>query len=150
MATNLLFGKFPQNLGGGDAGGDAPMDLLSDTLKQTLHTATWTPAQTTNEVKADATNELTTANGYTALGATLASKTYAASSLVTTFDAADVTWTITAGGITFRHAPQWDDTVATPTDPLILNIDTGGNQTISGIDLVLQYNASGIFAFTVA
>jgi hypothetical protein len=126
------------------------MDLLSDNLRVTLHTSTWTPAQTTNEVKADATNELTTANGYTALGQLLASKTYAASSLVTTFDAADVTWTITAGGITFRHAPIWDDTVTTPTDPLILNIDTGGNQTIIGIDLVLQFAGSGIFAFTVS
>lgn len=150
MATNLLFSRFPNNLGGSDTAGEGPMDILSDILKQTLHTATWTPSQTANEVKADATNELATANGYTALGATLASKTYATSSLTTTFDAADVTWTITAGGITFRHAPIWDDTPTSPADPLICNIDTGGNQTIAGIDLVLQYNASGIFAFAVA
>lgn len=149
MATNLLFGKFPQNLGGGDASGDGPMDILSDTLKQTLHTSTWSPNQATNEVKADATNELGTANGYTALGYTLLSKTYVASSLVTTMDAADTTWTL-SGAITFRHAPIWDDSVGTPADPLILNIDTGGDQTLNSIPLAFQFNASGIFAFTVA
>lgn len=150
MATNLLFAKFPLNLGGSDTAGEGPMDLLSDALKLMLSTATDAPVQATDEVKADITSELTTANGYTAGGATLASKTYATSSLVTTFDAADVTWTITAGGVTFRYAPLYDDTPTSPADPLILAIDTGGNQTISGIDLVMQFNASGIFAFTVA
>lgn len=147
--TNLLFGRFPQNLGGGDASGDGPMDLLSDTLKQTLHTSTWTPNQSTNETKSDATNELSTANGYTAGGVTLASKTYVASSLVTTFDAADTSWTLT-GAITFRHAPIWDDTPTAPADPLILNVDTGGDQTLNGVPLAFQWNASGIFTFTVS
>lgn len=151
MATNLLFAKFPQNMGGSDTAGESPMDLLSDTLRITLHTSTWTPSQSANEVKADATNELSTANGYTALGITLSNKTYSTSSLVTTFDnTVDPTWSITSGGITFRHAPIWDDTVTSPADPLILNIDTGGNQTIAGIDLVFQFNASGIFTFTVS
>ena len=147
--TNLLFGKFPQNLGGGDVSGDGPMDLLSDTIKQTLHTSTWSPNQSTNETKSDATNELSTANGYTAGGNTLGSKTYAASALVTTFDAADSQWTL-SGAITFRHAPIWDDTPTAPADPLILNIDTGGDQTINGATLAFQFNASGIFTFTVA
>lgn len=143
-----LFGKFPENLGGGNNSGDGPMDLLSDSLKLTLHTSTYTPAQTTNEVKADATNELTTAGGYTALGQALASKTYVASSLVTTFDAADVTWTATT--ITHRYGVVWDDTVATPTDPLIMYVDNGGDITTASTDLVYQWNASGLFTLTVS
>lgn len=149
MATNLLFGKFPENLGGGNAGGDGPMDLLSDTIKQSLHTSTWSPNQSTNETKTDATNELSTANGYTAGGYTLLSKTYAASSLVTTFDAADPSWTL-SGAITFRHGPVWDDTPTSPADPLILNVDTGGDQTLNAIPLAMQLNASGLFTLTVA
>ena len=143
-----LYAKFPLNLGGGDASGDGPMDLLSDTIKATLHTATYTPNQSTNEVKADATNELTTAGGYTAGGVTLGSKTYSSSSLVTTFDAADLAWS--ALSVTFRYIVLWDDTPTTPADPLISYVDTGGDQTLSGTDLAVVWNASGIFTFTVS
>lgn len=146
MATNVLFGKFPQNLGGGDASGDGPMDLLSDTIKLTLHTTTYAPNQSTNEVKADATNELGTGGGYTALGQALASKTYVATSLVTAFDAADVTWTGFTG--TFRYGVIWDDTPTTPTDPLIALIDNT-SQTITAMDLVFAWNAGGIFTISV-
>jgi hypothetical protein len=148
--TAKLFGKFPENLGGGNVGSDGPMDLLTDSIKVTLHTSTWTPNQSTNEVKADATNELSTANGYTALGQALASKTYAATALVTMLDAADVTWNLT-GAITFRHLACWDDTQTAPADPLILYNDTGGDQTINGVDLVWQWHATnGLFQITVA
>jgi hypothetical protein len=143
-----LFAQFPHNMGGGDATGDGPMDLLSDSIRQTLHTSTWTPNQTTNEVKADATNELTTAGGYTALGQALASKTFVASALVTTFDAADVTWAATS--ITHRYSPLWDDTVTTPADPLIMYVDNGADVTTASTDLVYQWNASGLFTITVA
>jgi hypothetical protein len=146
--TNVLYAQFPQNLGGGNAAGDGPMDLLSDTIKATIHTATYTPNQATNEVKADATNELTTAGGYTALGVTLGSKTYAASSLVTTFDAADLSWPAFTN--TFRYIVLWDDTPTVPADPLMALVDTGGTQTLSGTDLSVPWNAAGIWSFTVA
>ena len=143
-----LFAKFPMNAAGGDASGDGPMDLLSDTIKATLHTSTYTPNQSANETKSDATNELSTAGGYTAGGVTLGSKTYASSSLVTTFDAADLSWS--ALSVTFREIVIWDDTPTTPADPLISYVDTGGDQTLSGADLAVVWNASGIFTFTVA
>jgi hypothetical protein len=133
---------------GGDASGDGPMDLLSDTLKLTLHTATYTPNQSTNETKTDATNELSTAGGYTAGGQSLASKTHAQSSLVTTFDAADVTWSATT--ITHRIGVIWDDTPTTPADPLISWVDNGGDVTTAATDLVYQWNASGIWTISVA
>ena len=147
-ASSKLYAKGPMNMAGGDASGDGPMDLLSDSLKLTLHTSTYSPNQSTNETKTDATNELSTAGGYTALGQALASKTYASSSLVTTFDAADVTWSATS--ITHRYAVLWDDTPTTPADPLILYIDNGGDVTTSSTDLVYQFNASGLFTFTVS
>lgn len=147
MATNVLFAKFPLNMAGGDAAGDGPMDLLSDTVKLTLHTTTYAPNQTTNEVKADATNELGTGGGYTALGQALASKTYASAALVTTFDAADVTWTAFTN--TFRYGVIWDDTPTTPADPLIALIDNT-SQTITAMDLVFAWAAGGIFTITVS
>lgn len=146
--TAKLFAKFPMNAAGGDASGDGPMDLLSDVIKATLHTSTYTPNQSTNETKTDATNELATAGGYTALGVTLASKTYASSSLVTTFDAADLAWS--ALSVTFQYIVLWDDTPTVPADPLISYVDTGGAQTLAGTDLAVVWNASGIFTFTVA
>ena len=146
--TAKVYAKGPLNMAGGDAAGDGPMDLLSDTIKLTLHTATYTPNQSTNEVKADATNELTTAGGYTALGQALASKTYASSSLVTTFDAADVTWTATT--ITHRIGVVWDDTPTTPADPLIMWVDNGADVVTASTDLVYQWAGTGLFTVTVA
>ncbi len=147
--TAKLFAKAPANFLGGEASGDGPMDLLSDSVKLTLHTNVDPPTQSTDEVKADITDELTTAGGYTAGGQALASKTVAVSSLVTSFDAADVTWTATT--ITHRKGVIWDDTVATPTDPLICYIDNGADITTASTDLVYQWNsAPAIFQLTVA
>jgi len=146
--TAKVFAKGPLNMAGGDAAGDGPMDLLSDSIKLTLHTATYTPNQSTNETKTDATNELTTAGGYTALGQALASKTFASSSLVTTFDAADVTWTATT--ITHRIGVVWDDTPTTPADPLIMWVDNGADVTTASTDLVYQWAGTGLFTLTVA
>ena len=147
MATNALYGKFPQNLGGGDVAGDGPMDLLSDDVRLTLHTTTYTPNMSTHETKTDLTNELSTGGGYTALGQALASKTYAATALVTAFDAADVTWPAFTG--TFRYGGIWDNTPTAPADPLIALIDNT-SQTITAMDLVFQWAAGGIFTITVS
>lgn len=146
--TSKMYASSVLNMAGGSTAANGPMDLLSDTLKLTLHTSTYTPSQTADTTKTNATNELSTANGYTALGATLASKTYSTSSLVTTFDAADVTWAGTS--ITFRHAVLWDDTPTSPADPLILYVDGGADTTTASADLTIQWNASGIFTITVS
>jgi hypothetical protein len=146
--TAKLYAKGPMNGMGGDASGDGPMDLLSDTIKLTLHTSTYTIAQSTDELKSQATNELTTAGGYTALGQALGTKLFSSASLVVTFDAADVTWTSTS--ITHRIGVVWDDTPTTPLDPLIMYVDNGGDITTSSTDLVYQWNISGLFTITVA
>lgn len=148
MATAELYGQFPLNLGGGDSAGEGSMDLLSDSLQLSLHTSTHTPSQTADALFADVDNEVSNGNGYTTGGATLSGKTYTTSSLVTTLDASDVTWsTLTK---THRYGILWDTTPTSPADPLIGLIDTGGDQTNTGTDLTYQWNASGILTFTVA
>lgn len=146
--SSKLYASFPLELGGSGASGGAPMDLLSDTIKITLHTSTHTPSQTLDLLFGDVDNEVSNGSGYTTGGATLGSKTYAVSSLTTTFDAADTTWTTLTK--THRYGIIWDDTPSTPADPLIGYVDTGGDQTNNATDLTYQWNASGIFAFAVA
>lgn len=154
MATFQVYGKFGANMLGGEASGDAgQMDLLSDTLKMTLHTATYSPNIDTNEAFADATNELGTANGYTANGVTLTTKTltYNATGNVTTFVCDDVSWTASGGSLVFQYAVLHDDTVSTgpPVKPLIGYIDCGAQTITTGNTFTLDVTASGLFTVTV-
>lgn len=123
------------------------------TFKLTLHSSTYTFAATHN-VYADLTNELSTANGYTSGGATLASITFNRSSNVTTFDAADVVWTASGGSIVARRAVlRAVGTFNSLVDPLVCSIllDTtpADVTTTTGNTLTIQWNASGIFTSTV-
>src|SRR5665647_2335634 len=79
-------------------------DLLNpaNTFKLTLHTNTWVPANSTNEVFADVTNELATANGYTAGGIALTSVALTQTAGVVKFTAAASVWTASGGSI-----PVW-------------------------------------------
>lgn len=153
MSTLQLYGKLGANAFGGESSGDAAqMDYLSDTFKLTLHTSTYTPAIDTDEVKADATNELSTANGYTAGGYTLGTKTvsYNATGNVTTLDCADVTVTASGGSLVFRYGVVWDDTPTSPADPLFGYIDLGAQTITDGNSLVIATAASGLATATVA
>ncbi len=150
MATLQLYGKFAANVLGGEAEADAlGIDFLTDTIKLSLHTATYAPNIDTHEVFADATNELATANGYTAGGYTVATKTvvYAAAGNVTTMDFADVTVTATGAGLTFQYAVVWKDGTV---DPLIGYIDLGAQSIGAGNSLIIATGASGAFTGTVS
>jgi hypothetical protein len=161
MSTLQLVGKFSANVLGGEASGDVGMmDYLTDVIKCTLHTTTWVPNVDTNEAFADATNELGTANGYTANGITIAGKTvvYTAAGGITTFDMDDttVTWTASGAGLVFRWAVFHDDTVTVgpPIKPLLGYIDcdpgAAGNITIgAGNTFGITTGASGLFTGTV-
>lgn len=154
MATLQLYGKFGANVHGGEAGGDVAMDFLSDTIKATLHTTTYVPNVDTDEALANATNELTTANGYTAGGVTLGTKTtvYTAVGGITTFDCADFGWTAAGGSLVFRYVVIWDDTTTAPVDALIGYIDHGGtgNFTLTdGNTITFQTGANGLYQATV-
>ena len=152
MAVVQLYGKFGANVLGGEASGDFPMDLLSDTIKATLHTTTYVPNIDTDEVKADATNELSTAFGYTAGGVTLGTKTvtYNATGNVTTFTAADFGWTASGGSLVFRYVVLWDDTITTPADPLIGYIDCGAQTIVDTQVFTVDIQAAGLLTGTVS
>ena len=134
-----------------DKANNKEIDLLSDTIKVALVTSSYTPNQDTHDYFSDITNEVS-GTGYTAGGATLASKTYTSNTTtnVWTFDAADVTWS-SATITNARYAIIYDATPGTAaTNPLIAYIDFGSDKSSSGGDFVIQWNANGIFTDTVA
>jgi len=151
-----LYGKFAANILGGEASGDVGMsDYLTNAIRVTLHTSTYVPNIDTNEAFADATNELGTANGYTANGIAIAGKTvvYNATGNITTFDMDDttVTWTAVTADLVFRYCVFHDDTVAVgpPIKPLYGYIDAGAQTITPGNTFTITTGASGLFTATV-
>lgn len=125
------------------------VDFDSDTIKVMLTTSSYTPNQDTHAYKSDVTNEVT-GTGYTAGGATLASKTltYDAASNVIVLDAADVTWA--SSTVTARYAVIYDDTPATDaTKPLLGYVDFGSDQSSTNGNFTITWDATGIFRITV-
>lgn len=126
-------------------------DFVNDTLKVTLHTG-YTPNIDTHQVWADVSaTEYGTANGYTAGGKTLASKTVTQDNTNdrAAFDAADVTWTALGplSPATPSHAIFWNDTPTSPADPLIAYWVLGTTATNGG-DYTLQWGANGLILLT--
>lgn len=79
-------------------------DLLNpaNTFKLALVASTWAPANGTDEVFADVTGELTTANGYTAGGLALSGVTLQQVAGVVKFTSSPAVWTAAGGSI-----PAW-------------------------------------------
>lgn len=116
------------------------VDWVGDTIKVTLHTSTYTPNQDTHDFKDDLTNELPTAGGYTAGGATLSGKsvTYTSGTNTVALLAADTTWTTAT--FTCRYAVVWKDTGTASTSPLLGYVDFGADQSPAGVDFVLNWH----------
>jgi len=134
--------------------GQAPVKMLNkeidydtDTIKVMLCTSAYTPAQATHAYKSSVTNEVT-GTGYTAGGATLASKTISSTSEVTTLDAADVTWS--SSTITARYAVVYDSTGTDSTSALICYVDFGADVVSSGGNFVITWDAAGIVTITAS
>lgn len=126
------------------------IDLLDDTIKVALTTNAYTPNQDTHDYFNDVTNELSTANGYTAGGDTLASDTFTSTLNVATYDANNTVWTSSGAGFTARRAVTYDSTPGSAaTNPLLWWMDFGQDETASGGGtFTLNYNASGISTIT--
>ncbi len=96
---------------------------LTSNFKITLHTSAWVPVLATNEIYADATGELATANGYTAGGTALAGVTIGQTGGVTKFTAAaaQVLWTASGGSIpAWRYMLiRYAGTLSGKVDPII-------------------------------
>ncbi len=149
MSTLQLYRFFALDLAGGTAASDAGMmDYLSDTIKATLHTSTYVPAPTTDKAFATATNELSTANGYTNGGITIAGKTItAAATSIFDMDDTTVTWTASGVSLVFQYVVFHDDsiTVGPPIKPLIGYIDCGAQTVTTGNTFTVTTGANGLF-----
>lgn len=144
MATAALYGGFILSLL------NKEIDLDTDPIRVRLHSSAYTPNQDTHRYVSDLTNELATAGGYTAGGATLSgvTVTYNASTNVVTFDANDVSWS--SATFTARYATLAGHAQATDaTRPLIGYQNFTTDQSVSNGTFTIQWNAGGIFTITV-
>jgi hypothetical protein len=147
-----IYGKFPANAMG-MGGATQTVDWLLATIKCGLTTSSYTPDQDTHDFYNDITNELSTANGYTAGGATLASKTvtYDSATNESRFDAADVVWTSTGAGFTARRFFVYKDSGVAATSTLIMYDSFSADQTASGGGtLTISWASDGVFKFTAS
>lgn len=126
------------------------IDWASDTIKVLLTTSAYTPDQDTHTYLSDVTNEIT-GTGYTAGGQALSGKSVAYDSATneTRLIAAATTWS--AATITARRAVVYKDTGSAATSPLIGWVDFGVDQSITGADLALTWDATnGVVKVAVA
>jgi hypothetical protein len=127
------------------------IDWDTDTIKVALLSSSYTPNQDSHDYYDDVSGSEVTGTGYTAGGATLASKTltYDGASNVTVLDAADVTWA--ASSITARYAVVYDDSGATAGQKALLGyVDFGSDQSSTSGNFTITWDSTGIFRFTVA
>lgn len=127
------------------------IDLDTDTFKAILLAST-SNANTLSgsEVLADLTNELATANGYTAGGITLTSVTWTQSGGTWTFTSAAPVWTASGAGITARlFAIYKSGTANSKVNPLVgvCLMDTTPADVVAtaGNTLTVTPNGSGLF-----
>ena len=120
-----------------------------DTIKVALINSDWTPNTATDVTYSvvAATGELSTANGYTAGGATVA-MTWAAATGTLTCDSADASWTATDDGITARYALVYNSTIGGANDLIcycLLDNAPADVTAAAGVDFKVNMNASGLF-----
>lgn len=105
------------------------IDFDSDTIVATLHTSTYSINADTHDYVNDLTNELSTANGYTAGGVTLTSKTvtYTAAASWGTSRAASTAYTLgkvvrpaTSNGFLYRASIAGTTGSSLPTYPTVI------------------------------
>lgn len=150
-STMVLYGKTPINMMGGETAVETlKVDWASDTFKVALFTATYTPAQDTDELYSGiSANEVANGNGYTTGGNAITPSlpTYTAGTNLSTFDATDpATWTASGAGFAFRYIVTYDVT----SGVLIGYNDYGSTLTLNAGDtFTFTFDAAGVFTATV-
>lgn len=125
------------------------INLVGDTVKCALYDNTITPNFSTDTSYSSSpyTAGQISGSGYTAGGATMASKTFTESPSGTLmFDAADTSWTSS----TFtgaRAALIYDDTVVNKRVIGLVNL--GSDYAVSSGTFTIQWSATGIFAIDI-
>ena len=139
--TATAYGPFGLHLLKGD------VDVDTATFMVSLHSSSYTPSKD-HEFFSSVTNEIY-GSGYTAGGATIGSvaAAYDATNDRSTLDGADVTWTALTA--TYRYAVIRVDTGSSATSPVVAWVDFGADQAASGIDVTLQWDATGFFRLLV-
>lgn len=124
------------------------LDWDTNTINVMLTTSAYTPNQDTHDFKNDVTNEVV-GTGYSAGGNPITGKTLSNTNNVVTGDGNDVSWPTST--ITARRAVAYDNSGATDAAKCLLFwIDFGQDESSSNGTFTIQWNASGIFQFTVA
>lgn len=147
MAANawVKYDSFPERMG------NKVFEMDTDAFYMALYLSTSNAATTSNNNKADLTNEHANANGYTT-GGTSITPTWSYSGGTTTWDTTDAQWTASGGSIVARFAVIWDDTPTSPADPLLcysLLDNAPADVTVTdGNTLTIQINGSGVFTVT--
>ena len=122
------------------------IDLGADTFKMLLTTSSYIPDLAAHSVLADISNEVAGA-GYSRQ--TLLSVLFSQVGGVATFDFDDPVFSASGGNITARRWVIFDDSVATPTKPLICTglIDSTDQDIVitDGNTLTMQISAQGLF-----
>lgn len=121
MATANKFNVFGENLA------EKVHDLSADSLKVML---TLTAPVAANSVKGDLT-EIAAGNGYTAGGEVSAQTGSAQTGGTYKLTLTDVVWTSTGAFADFRYPVLYNDTPASPLDPLGLWWDYGSTVTLA-------------------
>lgn len=127
---------------------------LSDTIRVYLLGSGYTPDQDAHEfLSAVIAQELATANGYTAGGVALGTKTVTVDTTTnqTRLGAANTLWTPSAGQtLTANYAVVAKATGTNSTSPLLGYIDFGGAQSAQGDNFTLAWDPTGILRITAS
>lgn len=129
--------------------GDGTVDLDDDTFVMRLYSSASNVHDATLEDATAATNELATANGYTAGGQTVAA-TWTRSGGTVTFDVANASWTASGGSITARYAALIDTTTTPDLVCMSALLDnTPADLTATdGNNFNVNVSASGVYSRT--
>ena len=127
--------------------GDGTVDVDNDTFVVRLYSSSSNVATTSIIDASSVTNELSTANGYTNGGSTVAVTWTQPTAGTVMFDAANPSWTASGGSITARFAGLVDTT--TTPDTLVAHClldNTPADVTATdGNNFTISMNANGVF-----
>lgn len=121
--------------------GDATVNLSSHTFKMRLLASSYTPAGT-HDVPTDLTGELSTANGYTAGGTTMAGASLTIAAGVATWTTSNQVFTASGGSITARYATIEDSTAGKLIGYLLLDTTPADVTATAGNTLTVGPNAT--------
>ena len=129
--------------------GDGTIDWDNDSFVMRLYTSASNIATTSVSDATTATNELSTANGYTS-GGTAITATWSETGGVATLDFTNASWTATGGSITARFAAVID-TTTTPDRVIAHSLldNTPADLTATdGNNFNVNFSGSGLFTKT--